>query len=96
MLYSVAKFLFDEARILLGAGIGEDEYGNDLGFPGELEDIPEDTDAFRWANGAIRIIRYLAAQLGPAIEEFHTAVAIARRESRALGDITNIFDEELE
>lgn len=71
ILVTVARYIFQEARVLIGAGLGEDEVGNDLGFPGELEGIPSDTPQYEWANACIRFIRYIANVVGPAILEYN-------------------------
>lgn len=85
---ALAHFLFNQARILVGVGLGETEGGTDLGYPGELENIPSDTETFRWADACIKFIRYVALQLGPAIEEYYTREGTDALE-QALLEITN-------
>lgn len=87
--FAIARYLFDQARVLIGAGIGEDEVGNDLGFPGELDSIPSDTPQYEWANACIRFIRYLANQLGPAILDYQ------ERDSASLRSILTDLDQEI-
>lgn len=94
MLYEVARFIFYEARVLIGSGIGEDEIGNDLGFPGELENIPSDTEEYRWANACVRFIRYIAQHLGPAIVDFQAREDADR--FAALLDVTNMETDDKE
>lgn len=90
--WEVARYLFYELRVLIGAGVGEDEIGNDLGFPGEVDNIGADTPAYRWAQGCIKFLKYLAAHLGPALEAARTQIDREAME-RLLGELDENIDE---
>jgi len=67
----LAQFIFDQARILIGVGVGETEVGVDLGYEGELDNIPAETETHRWADACIKLIKYIAVHLGPAISDYY-------------------------
>lgn len=88
ILYHVACYMLYEARTLFSAGTGEDIYGNDLqDLPGEMENIPSDTETYRWANACVSFIRYFAHILASAIEEQNIPPSI-------LADVANVFDND--
>lgn len=87
IILQAAQFLFQEARVLIGCGAGEDEIGNDLGFEGEIDNIPADSETYRWASATIRFLKYLAQVLGPAITDYYQLEGQAN--FRALLEITN-------
>lgn len=87
IILQAAQFLFHEARVLIGMGAGEDEIGNDLGIPGEIDNIPMESETYRWASATIRFLKYLAQVLGPAITDYYQLEGAA--ELQALLDVTN-------
>lgn len=95
ILYSVALYIFNQARALTRGGIGQDIYGEDLGFPGEIDNIPDDTETYRWAQAAAMFARYVANILAYVLEaeRENAAPRIEGEESGLLGtifeDITN-------
>lgn len=91
IIAAAAKFIFDEARVLIGCGAGQDEAGNDLGFEGELDNIPSDTETYRWASAVVRFLQYIAQHIGPAIAEYQEREDADRW--RAFLEITNTIQD---
>lgn len=88
LLKSVAEFMFQQARLLVQTGIGHDIHGVDLGVPGELDNIPSDTETYRWAQASAVFLRYLANILAYVLQEGQE-----NEVPRILGSVDDILDE---
>lgn len=87
LLEHVVRYIVSEARTLFTAGTGEDfDDGAIDGFPGELDNIPSDTETYRWASAMTSFLRYLIHILEYSLET----------PAPMLEDITNVFNDENE
>jgi len=58
---SVARYILAEARNLYRFGVGEDINGDTVGLTaGELDNIPADSETYRWAHACVSFVRYIA------------------------------------
>lgn len=67
--YSIACFLFHEARQLVMHGTGRNIYGTEVGLPAILDQMPLGTEEARFADACMAFIRYVAIILATALEE---------------------------
>ena len=58
---AVAQYILSEARNLFRYGVGEDIDGSTVGLSaGELDNIPGETETYRWASACVTFLRYVA------------------------------------
>lgn len=96
ILLSVATFIYNEARAIFIAGTGEDEYGNEItNVVSEIETLPADTDGYRWANAASRLIRFIIHTLAAALQEQHQIdVENAQLMANIGSQLDSLFEDE--
>lgn len=83
--YSIATFIYWEARKLVRAGLGEDLHGEDLGVVPEIDSIPSGTDEYEWAHACARFIRYIGQILSVALIEAQENAS--QEETTAIADV---------
>lgn len=98
--YTIATFIYHEASNLVRHGLGEDLHGNEIpSFPPELDNIPDDTQTFRWADSCVRFIRYVAQVLAVALEDVQNnepMITNGDPDANVLGELDiNINDTEI-
>jgi len=70
LLYTVALFIYNESRLLVRGGFGQDIHGNDLGDTPIINDIGMDTPEYLFVDRTIRFVRYVAQIFALALTEY--------------------------